>query len=300
MPSGNLDGGQKTPIAARARVPHRASGTLPPESANAGYHGIYDSRGIYTRLTNGLVGLYSMTRRHFGLAGRLPTCGGSHCGREPEAEIGPYPQAAPSPRRAVPVHFDFRAKFIVQHCEREIGPFSSHAGRGGGDGACLRRVSGLHCVSCDSGGKQIRGPGGILGREIHARIHHACTRLPRLRKKYNTHEQIPSPRVGHSCGASPSPHITPIAGPFPGDIHTWAYVPDPLTGDIGRGPGTCAHSPGRTPPNSHEKSAPTRCVVGWVESGYVERGAHDTRHLSSCLVTSSGISGQIRGGSGGR
>jgi hypothetical protein len=142
-------------------------------------------------------------------------------------------------------------------------------------------------------------PFRIPRRAIHGRIHHAWTRLPRLRKKYNRHEQIPTPLVGHSCGASPSPHTTPISGPFPGDFHAWAYVPGPLTGDIGRGPGTCARSPGRTPPNSQEKSALSRCVVGWVESGYVERGAHDTWHLSSCLVSSSGISGQKRGGSGG-
>ncbi len=170
----------------------------------------------------------------------------------------------PAPRGAVRVHFNFRAGFMVQL--RELKP-RPRAGR-----------------------RQDVPPRGI---------HHACTRLPRLRKKYKRHEQIPTPLVGHSCGASPSPHITPISGPFPGDIQAWAYVPGPLTGDIGWGPGTCARSPGRTPPNSHEKSAPTRCVVGWVESGYVERGAHDTRHLSSCLVSPSGIPGQLDGGSGG-
>jgi hypothetical protein len=275
MPLGNHDGNKNISIAASSWAPRRPSGTLPPESAKAGYHGIYDARGKYTPLINGLVEICSMTRRCFGLAGRSRADGDDHCGREPEIEIRRYQRAAhgfrcdlPTVRafrraaiRAAGAVFDFHTEFIVQHCGRERDPRAS---------------------------------------VIQVRISQDCTRLPRLRKKHNRHEQIPTPLVGHSCGASPSPHITPISGSFPGDIHTWAYAPGPLTGDIGRGPGTCARRPGRTPPNSHEKSALIRCVVGWVESGYIERGAHDTRHLSSCLVTSSGISGQIRGGSGGR
>ena len=273
MPYGNLDSNKKRPITTHAYGPLRPSGTLPPESVNAGYHGTYDSRGKYTRLTAGLVGIYSMTGRCFGLPGRSPARGGDHFRRVPRA-----------PQRGGAVNSGFGAKFTVRHCEREPGL----------RGQCRQDVPPRVLV--------IAGPFGAAGhrRGQQIRTHHACTRLPRLRKKYNTHEQIPSPLVGHSCGASPSPHITPISGPFPGDIYTWAYVPGPLPGDKGRGPGTCAHSPGRTPPNSHEKSAPTRCVVGWVDSGYVERGAHTTRHLSSCLVTSPGFWRQMRGGSGGR
>lgn len=357
MPLGNLDGNKETSIPPRAGEPRGPSGTLQPEPAHADNHDIHDLRGAHTRVTNGLVEIYSMPGRRFGLSSRLPASAGDHRGREPEAEIGLNLQAthgsgddlpavrafrrrtgagtglyelargngglsAPRPRRALcnpsirnpgvrnpivrpvrqaaGVHFDFHAEFIVEHSEREPGLRAER-----GQDVLLRALVIANpfrsegCVVRQGGGKQIRGPRGIPPRTIHGRIHHAWTRLPRLRKKYNRHEHIPSPLVGHSCGASPSPHITPISGPFPGDIHTWAYVPGPLTGDIGRGPGTCARSPGRTPPNSHEKSALSRCVVGWVESGYVERGAHDTRHLSSCLVTSSTISGQMRGGSGG-
>jgi hypothetical protein len=134
----------------------------------------------------------------------------------------------------------------------------------------------------------------------HARISHAWMRSPRPRRKYSTHEQMPTPRDGHSCGASPSPQTTPISRPFPGDCDTGANVSGPLTGDIGRGPDTGAHGPGGTPPNSQGKSALSRCVVGWVESGYVKRGAHDTRRLSSCLVTPTSISRLIAGGCGGR
>lgn len=247
----------------------------------------------FRRRTVAGTGLYEFARGNGGLPARRP----HGVLRNPGVR---------AVRHAAGVHFDFHAEFIAEHSEREPGlraecgqdvllrtlviahPFGSEG--------CVRQGS----VVRHGSGKQIRGPRGIPPRTIHGRIHHAWTRLPRLRKKYNRHEHIPSPLVGHSCGASPSPHITPISGPFPGDMHTWAYVPGPLTGDIGRGPGTCARSPGRTPPNSQEKSALSRCVVGWVESGYVERGAHDTRHLSSCLVTSSANSDQMRGGSGGR
>jgi hypothetical protein len=132
------------------------------------------------------------------------------------------------------------------------------------------------------------------------RAHHAWMRLPRVRTKYSAHVQMPTPLVGQSCGATPSPHITPISSPFPGDVRTRTNVPGPLTGDIGQGPDTRARYPGRTPPNSQGKNALIRCVVGWVESGYVKRGAHDTRHLSSCLVTHTCISGQIGEGHGAR
>jgi hypothetical protein len=141
---------------------------------------------------------------------------------------------------------------------------------------------------------------GRSGEGDHTRISHAWMRSPTPRKKYSTHEHIPTPRDGHSCGASPSPQTTPISGPFPGDCHTWVTVSGPLAGDVGRGPDTRAHGPGRTPPNSQGKSALSRCVVGWVESGYVKRGAHDTRHLSSCLVTPTSILGLISEGRDGR
>lgn len=146
-----------------------------------------------------------------------------------------------------------------------------------------------------------RGAGAEMGgQQGQTRISRSWMRRPRPRRKYIMHEQIPTPRVGQSCGAIPSPQTTPISGPFPGDCGTWAYVSGPLAGDIGRGPDTRAHGPGGTPPNSQGKSALTRCVVGWVESGYVKRGAHDTRHLSSCLVTPTSISGLIAGSCGGR
>jgi hypothetical protein len=165
--------------------------------------------------------------------------------------------------------------------------------RGDGGGQC-----GDAAVAeiCPNPINEPRGSGG----GGYARISHAWMRSPRPRRKYRTHEQMPTPREGHSCGASPSPQTTPISGPFPGDCDTGAIVSGPLTGDIGRGPDTCAHGPGGTPPNSRGKSALSRCVVGWVESGYVKRGAHDTRHLSSCLVTPTSISRLIAGGCGGR
>jgi len=144
------------------------------------------------------------------------------------------------------------------------------------------------------------GAGGQGGQRGQGRASRSWMRRPTPRRKYITHEQIPTPRVGQSCGAIPSPQITPISSPFPGDSTTWAYVSGPLAGDIGRGPDTGAHGPGGTPPNSQGKSAHTRCVVGWVESGYVKRGAHDTRHLSSCLVTPTSISRLMAGSSGGR
>jgi hypothetical protein len=148
-------------------------------------------------------------------------------------------------------------------------------------------------------GQDGSGGGGQRGQRGQTRITRSWMRRPRPRRKYIMHEQIPTPRVGQSCGAIPSPQTTPISGPFPGDCGTWAYVSGPLAGDIGRGPDTRAHGPGRTPPNSQGKSALSRCVVGWVESGYVKRGANDTRHLSSCLVTPTTISGLIAGSCGG-
>lgn len=150
------------------------------------------------------------------------------------------------------------------------------------------------------GGRGGSDAGGQRYQQGHRRISRSWMRRLKPRKKYITHEQIPTPRVGQSCGTIPSPQITPISGPFPGDCSTWANVSGPLAGDIGRGPDTRAHGPGGTPPNSQGKSALTRCVVGWVESGYVKRGAHDTRHLSSCLVTPTSISGLIAGSRGGR
>lgn len=225
--------------------------------------------------------------------------------------------AARHPRRAPHALSDSLPRFIGWHSEQK--PYLDSKNRQDVLQRALviastfrSRVSmrnngtGLLCADSDGadsdeGGKQMRDPRPAPSGGIHVRaINRACRRLPRLRKKYNRHEQTPRPLVGQSCGASPSPQITPISGPFPGDIDHWAYVPGPLTGDIGRGPGTRAHSPGRTPPNSHGKCALTRCVVGWVESGYVKRGAHDTRHLSSCLVRSTGISVQMRWSHGGR
>ena len=175
--------------------------------------------------------------------------------------------------------------------------------RGEGDGQCGDAAIAEICPNpINEPGVRLRfgqGRGGS-GAGAHGRISHAWMRSPRPRRKYSTHEQMPTPRDGHSCGASPSPQTTPISGPFPGDCDTGAFVSGPLTGDIGRGPDTRAHGPGGTPPNSLGKSALSRCVVGWVESGYVKRGAHDTRHLSSCLVTPTSISRLIAGGCGGR
>jgi hypothetical protein len=285
MQIGSFDGNGKAPVAAHGCASRPASGTLPRGSVNTGYHDIYDSRRECARADIGPVEIYSMTRRRPGLAGRFPARDGYHRRSGQWPEMGEYPQAEDGfgddldgGLRAVSVHCDFQADFIVRHCEPEPGL----------------------SAGCHRGGTRIRGPRRVPRPVTHIRVNHPCTRLPRLRKKYIRHEQIPSPLVGHSCGASPSPHITPISSPFPGDIDARACAPGPLTGDIGRGPGTRTLSPGRTPPNSRGKSAPTRCVVGWVESGYVKRGAHDTRHLSSCLVSSSGISGQKHGGRGGR
>jgi len=160
-----------------------------------------------------------------------------------------------------------------------------------GESACISiRLIEIRSMASERAGRGGRFPSG------YARTSHAWMRLPRSRRKYSTHEQIPTPLVGHSRGARPSPHITPISDPFPGDSDSWGYVPGPLTGDIGRGPSTVARSPGRTPPNSQRRNAHSRCVVGWVESGYVERGAHDTRDLSSCLVTPTTSSGECTAG----
>lgn len=246
MPLGNREGTGQSPIAAREYALRQPSGTLPPEPASAGSHGMYDTRGESARQSTGPIETSSMTRGRHGRDGRLRADGGAQWGHAAIAEICPNPINEPG----------------VRLC--------SDQGRGG------------------SGG------GG------HARISHAWMRPPRPRRKHSTQEQIPTPRDGHSCGASPSPQTTPISGPFPGDCDTRANVSGPLTGDIGRGPDTRAHGPGGTPPNSQGKSAPSRCVVGWVESGYVKRGAHDTRHLSSCLVTPTSISRLIAGGCGGR
>ncbi len=208
------------------------------------------------------------------------------------------------------LHVDIDPESVAQHPEREPG-LGAERGQdvplGAGVGA--GPVSAHPAVARDgavpshavghSGGEQVRGPRRTPWRGIHMRAQD-WTRLASLRRKYIRHEQIPSPLVGHSWGSRPAPHITPTSGPFPGDIANWACVPGPQAGDIGRGPGTRAHSPGRTPPNSRGKGAPTRCVVGWVESGYVKRDANDTRHLSSCLVTSARPSGLMCGGSDGR
>lgn len=272
MRRGNLEGNERAPIASRSRASRRPSGTLPPESLARASIDIRFARNALPRST-GMIEIISMARRRSGLIGRLAADGREHCGREPAAEMGLFPQAA-------------RGSVIA-------GVFRALAGAGQHGTGLPRLVSHGRC-------ERITGPWRVPSRGDQARESNACRRLPRPRRKYMRHEQNPIPSVGHSCGARPSPHITPISGPFPGDIGTNAYVPGPLTGDIGRGPGTCAHCPGRTPPNFPGKGAPTRCVVGRVESGYVKRGAHDTRHLSSCLVTRTGISGQMGGGSGGR
>jgi hypothetical protein len=174
-------------------------------------------------------------------------------------------------------------------------------GRGG-------RLHADGCAQCEHGAiaemglrpfSEPVGGGGQRRQRGQTRSSRSWMRRPRPRRKYIMHEQIPTPRVGQSCGAIPSPQITPISGPFPGDCNAWAYVSGPQPGDIGRGPDARAHGPGGTPPNSQGKSALSRCVVGWVESGYVKRGAHDTRHLSSCLVTPTTIPGLISGSCGG-
>jgi hypothetical protein len=246
MPLGNREQPGQSSIAARKWALQQPSGTLPPEPASAGSHGIYDTRGESARHSTGLTETSSMSSGCHGRDGRLRAHGGAQCEYADTAEICPNPINEPGVR----LRFD--------------------QGRGG------------------SGG------GG------HARISHAWMRSPRPRTKYRTHEQMPTPRDGHSCGDSPSPQTTPISGPFPGNCDTGGRVSGPLTGDIGRGPDTRAHGPGGTPPNSQGKSALSRCVVGWVESGYVKRGAHDTRHLSSCLVTPTTISRLFAGGRGGR
>lgn len=188
---------------------------------------------------------------------------------------------------------------------QSTGPIEicSMARRWRGRGGRLPAHGGAQCehgANAEMGLRPLNG--GQRGRRSQrgqTRISRSWMRRPRPRRKYSMHEQIPTPRVGQSCGAIPSPQITPISGPFPGDCETWAYVSGPLAGDIGRGPDTRAHGPGGTPPNSQGKSALIRCVVGWVESGYVERGAHDTRDLSSCLVTPTSISRVIAGRCGG-
>jgi hypothetical protein len=213
-------------------------------------------------------------------------------------------------RGAVPVHFDVHAEFIVQHSERQprlrpercqdvllftlaiATPFGTHVI------ARYNRANLLSVVG-HRGGKQIRHPRRVPSLGFHGRTR-AWRRPPRLRRKYNRHEQIPTPLVGHWWGSGPSPHITPISGPFPGNLDLRTYVPGPQAGDRGRGPGTCAHSPRGTPPNSRRKGAHTRYVVGWVESGYHRRGLKNTRGLCSCLVNSTGRSGQSRWGSRGR
>jgi hypothetical protein len=63
-------------------------------------------------------------------------------------------------------------------------------------------------------------------------------------------------------------------------------MPGPKAGEIGPGPGTGAEPPGEAPPYSRGKSALARSVTDWMDSGYLTRDDHDTRHQPSCLVTS--------------
>jgi hypothetical protein len=232
------------------------------------------------------------------------------------ALLRPSGTLPPEPANAGPcIIYDARAECARQSTGPiEISMTRESHGRGGrwpahGSAQCERAViaeirlppfnePGVRAPFDRNGGGS--GAGGQRGQRGQGRASRSWMRRPTPRRKYSTHEQIPTPRVGQSCGATPSPQITPISRPFPGDCSTWACVSGPLAGDIGRGPDTGARGPGGTPPNSQGKSAHTRCVVGWVESGYVKRGAHDTRHLSSCLVTPTSISRLMAGSSGGR
>lgn len=277
-----------------------------------------------------MTDISSRTRRRFRLIGRLPALCGDHYGSEPETEIGLNLQAAHSlgddlpavrafrqrplpwlgpdelprsgqrlgahgPCGAVPVHFDFRAEFVPEHCERDPGllaesgqdiplvalvvaaPFSAHVSTCDNSADLVRIVG-------HRGGEQI-GRARRDCRRIHGRIR-TWRRLFRARKNSSRHARIPRPHSGRTGCSMVSPHTTPIAGPFPRDFANRENVPGPLPEHDGRGPGTRALCPGGTPPNSRGKGAHLRYVARRVGSGYVRRGAYDTRGLSSCLVNS--------------
>lgn len=115
-------------------------------------------------------------------------------------------------------------------------------------------------------------------RHGHGRAQ-ASMRLDKTRKKPIKHEEPLSPRVGR----------TPISDLFRGDLNGRVCVPGPMAGERSLGPGTGADSPGEAPPYSRGKSTPAHFTTGWVESGFLVRGAYHTRHQPSCLVDSTCI-----------
>lgn len=117
----------------------------------------------------------------------------------------------------------------------------------------------------------------------------ASTRLRKTRKKRIKCEEPLSPRVGRLCDSMPSTHITPISDLFRRDLDGGVFVPGPMAGERSLEPGTGAESPGEASPHSRGKSTPAHCATGWVDSGFLVRGAYHTRHQPSCLVDSTCI-----------
>lgn len=90
-----------------------------------------------------------------------------------------------------------------------------------------------------------------------------------------------------SSGGTRTPQITPMTRAFLIRRGDWMDAPGLSTGERGRRPGAGASLPGKqAPPRSQGKDADARFVAVWMDSGYLTRAAHDTRHRLSCLATS--------------
>jgi len=108
-------------------------------------------------------------------------------------------------------------------------------------------------------------------------------------------QRVPRPGGGHAGCSMPSPHTTPISGPFQWVFFITVNVPGPSPDHDSQEPGMHARHPEGTPPNSCGRGALLRCVARWVGSGYALRAAYNTRDLSSCLANPTGQITQLRG-----
>jgi len=97
-------------------------------------------------------------------------------------------------------------------------------------------------------------------------------------------------------------NVTPLTGPFSLKSDAGGDVSGLQAGNSGnRRPDTHSHGLQGTPSSSPETCARARYVSERVVSVYLPRAAHDTQHLSSCLVTpASNIQGFPGGLSGSR
>lgn len=167
------------------------------------------------------------------------------------------------------------------------------------NGTMTNEMGEVCCLVASPRGNHYRGESEEEIRLDFVPVHFAA-RLRKARRKFIRHEPRPCARPGRSRAATPSPHITPIARPFPADSDVRAGMPGPIAGERGQGPGMGAYPSGKAPPYSRGKSTPARRVTERMDFGYPACECHDTRGRCTCLVSSTGIRRGFPGGFGGR